>query len=169
MNRRFVFVGVSLVAFLMMSGCGGGSSDSATYSCTLPCLEVAPVISVNTVSSTTGGTVDVTIKILGDVTTLSSLNITLRSTTSGSAAGSAVVFSPTQSLMTETITVNSGTAAGAYYPYITFFVAAPANTSNLYYLDPSKSSAKYTYYEITAGNPSAAAVSPFVIPVLQVQ
>ena len=169
MNRRFVFFGLSIIGFLMMNGCGSDSSDNVTYSCTLPCLEVAPVISVNTLSSATGGTVDVTIQILGDVTELSSLNITLRSTTSALEAGSAVVFNPAQSLMTETITVNSGTTVGSYYPYVTFYVAAPANTSSRYYLDSSTSSAQYTYYEITAGNASAAAVSPFAIPVLQVQ
>jgi len=169
MNISFVFFGVVLFSFLMMLGCANDSSDSVTYSCELPCMDVAPIISTNAVSSATGGTVDVTIKILGELTELSSLNITLRSTTSGVTAGSVVVFNPTQSLLTESITVASGTTVGDYYPYISFFVAAPSNTSSLYYLDTSKSSAQYTYYEITAGNSSAAAVSPFSIPVLQVQ
>lgn len=97
MKRVFLLFSV-VISYLTLLGCSDSSSDNIPYSCSLPCLEVTPVVSASTVSSSTGGTVDVTINILGDITQLSSLNITLRSTTSGHQLGSAVVFDPTQTV-----------------------------------------------------------------------
>lgn len=160
---------IMVIGALILAGCGGGSSDNTSYACTLPCLEIAPTLSTSTVSSATGGTVDVTVRLLGELTNIGSFNVSFSKIGSGNTVGLGVVWSPLQPDNVVSVTVNAGAEPGDYYPRIMFNAVSPNNTGSQYYMDSSKSSANYTYYEWVDGVASAAAVTPFAIPVLQIQ
>ena len=157
----------TILAAFFITGCGSSSSSTQSYSCSLPCLQVTPVISTTSISTATGGTVDVTLEFSGSITDIARVDIFLRDTNSGTNAGTSVTFSPATQTLTETITVNSGTPVGSYYPYVIIYTTA-SNTSSRYYRDISLSASQYAYYEINNDSASQLMNSAFVIPMLLV-
>lgn len=158
-------------AFLMLTGCSSSSSDSGTgtvaYNCTQTCLQSSPTLSTNTVSTATGGTVDVTLNFSGNVVDIERVDIFLRDVNSGNNAGTSMTFSPFSSSYTASITVNAGTAAGTYYPYVIIYMTT-SNTNNRYYRDSSVSTSVYSFYEIENGSAQPLMITPYSIPYLTV-
>lgn len=160
----------SILSFLcsfFILGCSSSSPDTQAYSCTLPCLQGAPALSVASVSGATGGAIDVTLNFSGDITNINRVDISLRNVNSGNSAGSSSIFSPATQVLTETITVDSGTALSSYYPFVIIYTNA-SNTSSRYYRETGISTNEYTYYEIFNNVASQFMLSPYVIPVFQV-
>lgn len=91
----------------------------------------------------------------------------LRDINSGIDAGSSYIFNPATQTLTETITVASGTPVSSYYPFVIIYTTT-SNTSSRYYKEPTVSTTQYTYYEILNNNASPYMLSPYTIPVLQV-
>ena len=153
--------------YLILTGCSSSDSDTVTYNCTQTCLQSSPTLSTNTISTATGGTVDVTLNFVGNVADIERIDISLRDVNSGNNAGTSMTFSPFSSSYTASLTVNAGTAAGTYYPYVTIFMSA-SNTNNRYYRDPSVSITSYSFYEIEDGSAQSLMLSPYSIPYLTV-
>lgn len=166
MNKTYSSIFAVLIA-LFVTACSSSSSDTQAYSCTLPCLEAAPAISTTSISSATGGIVDVTLNFSGNITDIDRVDIFLRDVSSGNNAGFIYVFTPTTQSLTESIPVVSGTTISSYYPYVVIYTTTNS-TSSRYYSDSSLSSNQYIYYEIKNGNASQNMISPYTIPMLQV-
>lgn len=158
---------LTFISTFFTLGCSSSSSDTQAYNCTLPCLQGAPTLSSTSVPSATGGTIDVTLNLSGNITDIDRVDISLRNINSGNSAGSSSTFSPTTQILTETITVDSGTPVSSYYPFVIIYTTA-SNTSSRYYRETSISASEYTYYEIFNNNATQFMLSPYVIPVLQV-
>ncbi len=155
---------------LMLTSCGSGDAAGEKVGCTIPCLAEAPMIDVSSVSSATGGAINVTVKIQGDITNINNITILLNTTKidSGFPAGSGSVFNPPQATNTIAVTVEAGTAQGNYYPNISFTVESPPNSGNQYYIDPTKSESHYTYTEVVSGIASTPILTGFQVPVMVV-
>ena len=165
-----------LLALIMVvsgcGGCGGGGGGGDDVTCTIPCLEATPVVSINTIDSATGGNVDVSFIIKGDLTNVSNVSILLMAADIFSLtppAGAGVVFNPTQANNTVTITVDAGTPSSTYYPHISITANSPVNSGNQYYIDPTKSQSNYTYVEVINGGGSTPSLSSYVVPLISVQ
>jgi len=164
-NKYFSIL--TLISAIAMIGCSSSSPSTQVYSCTLPCLQVAPALSTTSILSATGGTIDVTLNFSGNIADINRVDIFLRDINSGNNAGFSYIFSPTTQILTETITIASGTPLSSYYPFIIIYTNTN-NTSSQYYADTTISSNQYTYYEINNNNPSQLMTSPFTIPIFQI-
>lgn len=82
--------------------------------------------------------------------------------------GSGIIISPTSNDISSTISVNTGVAAGSYYPLIDITSTAQNSGAN-YYIDPTKSTSRYTYTEVINGISSTPQGSSLNIPVITVQ
>ena len=56
-----------LILLLPLVSCDTVDDDGPDYICNIPCLVGVPVVSTNSVSSATGGTIEVTLELTGDV------------------------------------------------------------------------------------------------------
>ena len=166
-KRNIHYSTILTCALLILTGCSSSGSDTVAYNCTQTCLQSSPTLSTNTVSTATGGTVDVTLNFAGDVANIQRVDIDLRDVNSGNNAGTSITLSPISSSLTESITVNSGTTVGTYYPYVTIFMTT-SNTNNRYYRDSSVSTTQYSFYEIDNGSAQSLMVAPYSIPYLTV-
>jgi len=163
-----IFSILIILSVYFINGCSDSSPETMSYTCTLPCLDSAPTLSIATISSATGGTVDVTLNFSGDITNINRVDIILRDINSGTSAGASAIFTPTTQNLTETITIASGISISSYYPFVIIYINTN-NTSTRYYREPKISTSQYTYYEILDNNPSQFfMLSPFTVPILQV-
>lgn len=162
-------------AFLLISiaGCGSSSDSKQTINCSIPCLGAAPGLDINTISAATGGTVKLSFTLSGDITNVSNVVVFLSSTDffSGNTttAGVATLLNPAQAENTVEIVVDAGTPADTYYPWISITANSPTNSGNQYYLDPTKSNARYTYVEVVEGSSSTPALTGYAIPKVTIQ
>lgn len=151
---------------------GCGSDSGSNVSCNLPCLESSPTVSIATINGATGGNVDISFSIKGDLFNVNNVSIMLISDDIFStlpAAGFDVVIAPTASANTVNISINSGTQAGTYYPNFSITANTPGNTGNQYFIDPTKSQSKYTYVEVVNGSSNTPALTLFTVPKITVQ
>ncbi len=173
--RRAVLYLVVLVV-VSVAGCGGGGGGGggdgdSLHACTLPCLAESPTLDTTSVLSATGGIVNLTFTLRGDVANVANVVVFLLSTNplSTNQAGSATILFPTQAENTVAITVNAGTALDDYYPTFAITALSPTNSGSQYFLDPTKSSSRYTYVETVSGVSNVPELTGFSIPVLKVQ
>ena len=167
MNLKYFSILTFVCAFFTL-GCSSSSSDTQAYNCTLPCLQGAPTLSSTSVPSSTGGTINVTLNLSGNITDINRVDISLRNISSGNSAGSSSIFSPTTQVLTETITVVAGTPVSSYYPFVIIYTNS-SDTSSRYYRESTVSTGQYTYYEIFNNVASQLfMLSPYAIPVFQV-
>lgn len=166
-----------LAAFITLSGCNS-SDDSSTSDttasnppCSLPCLAEAPVMDLTSISSTTGGTVNVGFTVSGDIANVSNISVVLMSTDfmSSDVAGVVGGMTPSTAQNILAITVPADTPPGDYYPYFSFTALNPSNSGNMYYIDPTKSTTRYTFAEVVDGGSAIPALTAMTVPVLKVQ
>ena len=159
---------LTILSPFFINGCSSSSSpETVSYNCTLPCLSAPPTLSSNNISSATGGAVDITLDFSGDIADISRVDITLRDINSGTSAGSSTLFTPTTQSLTENIVIASGVPVSSYYPFVIIYTNT-SNTSTRYYRESTISTGQYTYYEIVNNNASQFMLSPYTIPLLQI-
>lgn len=176
-SRKPLYHSLLLAAFFALSGCNSSddsNTSDATASnppCSLPCLAEAPVMDQTSISSAAGGTVNVGFTIAGDLANVSNISVVLMSTDfmSSDVAGVVGGMTPTTAQNTLAITVAADTPPGDYYPYFSFTALNPSNSGNMYYIDPTKSTTRYTFAEVVDGGSPTPALTAMTIPVLKVQ
>lgn len=145
--RLILLVSVSL----LLSACGYKEGEEGEQvNCSMPCLLNTPTLDVTSISSATGGTVEITFTIDGSVFNVDNVLVELKSTEflNHTVAGNNTLTSPTKATNTLAITVNAGNAQDTYYPKITFTNKVPSNSGAMYYLDWTKSDYLYTFAEL---------------------
>lgn len=166
-NARKIIV---LSFAVLVAACNDASTTSTvSYECKLPCLKSDPTLSTGVVSSATGGVVDISFELDGDLTNIESVFVLLEPVGGGLSIGPGPLWSPIQSQNTVSITVDAGTALGDYYPRFSFKHVSPDNTGSQYYLDLSHSKTQYVYYEWLNGTSTTLMQSPFNVPMLKIQ
>ena len=168
--KRYMLSFMLIPALFLLVGCG--SDSGSDVSCNLPCLESSPTVSIATINGATGGIVDISFNIKGDISNVNNVSIILISDdifSSLFAAGSGVVIAPIESANTVSILIDSGTQAGTYYPNFSITANTPGNTGNQYLIDPTKSQSKYTYVEVVNGSSNIPTLTLFTVPKITVQ
>jgi hypothetical protein len=159
-NINIIFVAI---LSLYVAGCQSDSSELPAYSCSFECLASNPVISTNTISAATGGTVTVDIELTGNISNVNGIFVQFKGVDSGMYVSGASLLSPTTTANSISVTVPAGTTPGTYYPMIVLTVANPSSGQSWYHFNEGFSVTNYTYQERT-GSGDSFMVSPFTIP-----
>lgn len=169
MSTMRIIFGIFL--FSILSGCVQSTGDESSlvdYNCGIPCLATAPTASATTISSATGGHVDLEFTIQGNLTDVASVYIEYGRVTDGFSAGYAVLTSPTTASNTVRIYVDSGVEPGTYYPVFDFYTVTNPDAHGQYNVDDRESSTKYMYAQALSYRNYTFALTPFDIPYLTI-
>lgn len=156
---------------LLLASCISASEDSylVAYNCAIPCLESSPAVSPTAVSSSTGGTVDITFTTAGDLADIRRISVTLHSLSNDDSLGMVNLNNPvTNPTNTLQVVINAGTTPGTYYPLFDFYTESNPYAHGQYNVDSRLSTTKYHYAQSLSPQKYSYALSPFDIPVITV-
>jgi len=168
--QHFKHILVPLFTVFLLAGCEGAQTGGP-ISCSMPCIDSAVSLTPSTISTATGATVTVAFHLNGNISEVNNVSILLAGNDPYSPTfpiGSGAVLNPVSNDISIDIPVSSGEAVGDYYPNISITANAP-NTGAQYYIDPTKSTATYTYNEVINGSSGIAQLSDIAIPIAKVQ
>lgn len=149
---------------------------SDPVNCNSPCLLETPTLDINTISAATGGTVNVTFTIKGDLAAISQIQIDLLPVDTSSGQGRvtwATIQDPAQATITQPMVVSAGSiASGNYYLDFNF---APSVVNEFgegdaakYDLLPDISTTNYSFEEVVASVSQIAVITDLVIPFITI-
>lgn len=175
--RSVIHFFVMVITVLALSACSSDSADSNgignsdPVNCNSPCLLETPTLDTNTIASSTGGTVNVSFTIKGDITNVDQIYIYVEPVDSSGGAGRLTYVSipdPTLTSITSAINISAGSVTGEYY--LQFYIATPVVNESaedtVYKLDASISATHYSYEETVASVTQNAVITDFVMPII---
>lgn len=164
---------ITISLLLVSCSTSDGESDTA-YPCAFPCLAIGPSLSTQTISSSTGGTVEVTLGVSGD---LEYVNVDLLQYQSGCNSASIMPGGAVYNLVagtkyTITITVPAGLPACQYYPNVWTQPVGVTTYSTFGYYWHNEPDVKYHYAETIEDDSGLSHTevyrTPFDIPILEI-
>lgn len=175
--RSVIQLFVMVITVLVLSACSSDPADSNgignsdPVNCNSPCLLETPTLDTNTIASATGGTVNVSFTIKGDIANVGHIYIYVEPVDSSSGAGRLTyvyIPDPTQTSITSAINISAGSVTGEYYlrfDIITPIVGEEADGA-WYKLDASISATNYSFEETVALVTQNAVITDFVMPII---
>ena len=153
---------------------GVGLSDPVN--CNSPCLLEAPTLDINTISAATGGIVNVTFTIKGDLATVAQIQIDVLPVDSSNGQGRVTfvtIQDPAQATNTQPMVINAGSIASGEY-YLKFNILSTVTnefgdvTDATYDLIPVISTTNYSFQQTIVGEAQTEVITDLVIPFITI-
>lgn len=168
---KFMALLAILFTTVIIAGCGDDTSDlgggiptAGPITCNIPCITGSPILSTTSISSATGGSIDVTVTIDGNLSDVRRLDMYLLLPGDTVFVDYQINLSPSLQTNTYTLTVPAGTPTGTYY--VEIGVGSTSGEGVMYSLYFGGST--YTYTESLPSGGHNVLVSEFTVPFITV-
>lgn len=167
---KTLFVFLTSIFFGACNNPGAGGP----ITCSIPCVSSAPIADISTLSLSTGGTINVTYTLNGDITQVLSTRadiVGVPISLSIAALGTAAT-PPSSSTIVSTATIDAGGFGGqplieTHYPQIVVF-ANGGFDSSLLSINPALSTTHYTYTESIGGVQQESQLTNYPVPKIEI-